>query len=166
MSCSSTPVPPTCSAASKYWASMGTMLPCSSPQHHDSGCGMCSPSLPVWQPYGRDASGCPIVWCPQGCLLVGTSPSPPGPPAAIAPPIPPSDVVPAPSAPSPCAGGLFKTADSAASSACSPCPPGSFCPPGSVAPSPCPPGTASNYTGASSSTVRPNVFPLVFRNLV
>ena len=155
MSCSTAPVPSSCPPPSKYWSSLGSMASCS-PQwagQSGSGCGMCSPSVPIWAPYGRDTSGCPIVWCPQGCPFVWSIPSGPSPPPpAIGAPTPPS--TPAPAPPSSCAGGLFATASGGGSS-CSPCPSGSFCPPGSNSPSPCPAGTVSNYTGASSSTASP-----------
>jgi len=151
MSCSSTQVPSSCPASSKYWSSLGSMASCSTQRAEQSGgCGMCSPSVPIWAPYGRDTSGCPIVWCPQGCPFVWAIPSGPSPPPpAFGTPTSPSPPAPAP--PSSCAGGLFATASDGGSSTCSPCPQGSFCPPGSNSPSPCPAGTASNYTGASSS---------------
>jgi hypothetical protein len=162
MSCTRTPVPSSCSAASRHWAGLGAMASCSSQWAQASGCGMCSAAVPVWAPYGRDSNGCPIIWCPQGCPFVWTLPSSPPPspsPPSLATPNPPS--APAPASPSSCAGGLFATASSAGSTMCSPCPPGSYCPPGSNAPSPCPAGTASNFSGASSSTVC-NHFTLCF----
>lgn len=140
LSCSAVPVPSHCSAASKHWGGLGA----------STSSGMCSPSVPVWAPYGRDTSACPIVWCPQGCTFIWQVPSSPSPSPAPATPTPPSIAAPVP--PSSCAGGTFATASSTGSSACSLCPPGAFCPPGSNAPTPCPAGTLSNFTGASSST--------------